>query len=67
MELSEVKRAMILQSVVRYNGMSYTVGGCTMKFNRKDGEWYYLLELKDLQANSVMVVPMKYVTLLGAD
>lgn len=67
MELSEVKRAIILQTVVRYDGMSYTVSGCTLKFNRKNGEWYYLLELKDLKANSVTVVPMQYVAVLGGD
>ena len=64
MELSEVKRAMILSTIVQYDGMKYKINGCTLKYNQSDSSWYYLLELKDLKANSIMIVPMKNVTAL---
>ena len=49
MELSEVKRAMILSTIVQYDGMKYKINGCTLKYNQSDSSWYYLLELKDLK------------------
>lgn len=65
MELSEVKRAMILGAVVQYDGIKYKVNSCILKYNRADSSWYYLLDLKDLKANSILTVPMKNVTVLS--
>ena len=49
---------------VLWKNMEYTVTGCTLKFDRKGGNWYYLLELLDKRAgHSVMVVPMEDVTI----
>ena len=61
MELSEVKRAMLLRQTVRYNETDYTGDGCTLKYDRKGQGWYYLLELLDHTGNSIMTVPMQYV------
>lgn len=66
MELSEVKRVMALGTVVTWQGMTYTVSGCTLKYDRKDGAWYYLLELLDNRTHhSVMVVPMQDVRVVS--
>ena len=60
MKLAEVKRVMSLRLPVLWNGMEYTVSGCTLKYDRKGGNWYYLLELLDKRTgHSVMVVPME--------
>ena len=60
MKLPEVKRVMALRLPVLWNGMEYTVSGCTLKYDRKGGNWYYLLELLDMTTyHSVMVVPME--------
>ena len=64
MKLPEVKRVMALRLPVLWNGMEYTVSGCTLKYDRKGGNWYYLLELLDMTTyHSVMVVPMEDVTI----
>lgn len=60
MKLPEVKRVMSLRLPVLWNDMEYTVTGCTLKYDRKGGNWYYLLELLDKRTqHSVMVVPME--------
>lgn len=60
MKLPEVKRVMSLRLTVLWNGMEYSVSGCTLKYDRKGGNWYYLLELLDKRTqHSVMVVPME--------
>ena len=60
MKLPEVKRVMSLRLTVLWNGMEYTVTGCTLKYDRKGCNWYYLLELLDKRTgHSVMVVPME--------
>ena len=60
MKLPEVKRVMSLRLPVLWNGMEYTVSGCTLKYDRKGCNWYYLLELLDKRTgHSVMVVPME--------
>lgn len=60
MKLPEVKRVMSLRLPVLWNGMEYSVSGCTLKYDRKGGNWYYLLELLDKRTHhSVMVVPME--------
>ena len=60
MKLPEVKRVMSLRLTVLWNGMEYTVSGCTLKYDRKGCNWYYLLELLDKRTgHSVMVVPME--------
>ena len=63
MKLPEVKRVMSLRLPVLWNGMEYSVSGCTLKYDRKGGNWYYLLELLDKRTqHSVMVVPMEDVS-----
>ena len=60
MKLPEVKRVMSLRLTVLWNGMEYSVSGCTLKYDRKGCNWYYLLELLDKRTGySVMVVPME--------
>ena len=60
MRLPEVKRVMSLRLTVLWNDMEYTVSGCTLKYDRKGCNWYYLLELLDKRTgHSVMVVPME--------
>ena len=60
MKLPEVKRVMSLRLLVLWNGMEYSVSGCTFKYDRKGGNWYYLLELLDKRTgHSVMTVPME--------
>ena len=60
MKLPEVKRVMSLRLTVLWNDMEYTVSGCTLKYDRKGCNWYYLLELLDKRTgHSVMVVPME--------
>ena len=64
MKLPEVKRVMSLRLPVLWNGKEYSVSGCTLKYDRKGGNWYYLLELLDKRTqHSVMVVPMEDVTI----
>lgn len=64
MKLAEVKRVMSLQLTVLWNDMEYTVSGCTLKYDRKGCNWYYLLELLDKRTgHSVMVVPMEDVVI----
>ena len=59
MKLPEVKRVMALRLTVLWKDMEYTVTGCTLKYDRKGCNWYYLLELLDKRTgHSVMVVPM---------
>ena len=63
MKLQEVKRVMSLRLPVLWKNMEYTVTGCTLKFDRKGCNWYYLLELLDKRTgHSVMVVPMEDVS-----
>lgn len=60
MKLAEVKRVMSLRLTVLWNGMEYTVSGCTLKYDCKGCNWYYLLELLDKRTgHSVTVVPME--------
>ena len=60
MKLPEVKRVMSLRLPVLWNGMEYSVSGCTLKYDRKGCNWYYLLELLDKRTeHSVMVVPIE--------
>ena len=60
MKLPEVKRVMSLRLTVLWNDMEYTVTGCTLKYDRKGCNWYYLLELLDKRTeHSVMVVPIE--------
>ncbi len=63
MELRDVKPVMAQRLTVIWQDMPYTVSGCTIKYNRKGGNWYYLLELLDKRTqHSVMVVPMEDVS-----
>lgn len=63
MELSDVKPVMAQGLTVIWQNMPYTVSGCTIKYDRKNNRFYYLLELLDMTAyHSVMVVPMEDVS-----
>lgn len=59
MKLEEVKRAMVHKEHVRYKGTEYYITACTMRIRERD--WYYQLELYDLNAKSVIVVSMEEV------
>ena len=64
MELRDVKTVMAQGLTVIWQDMPYTVSGCTIKYDRKNNRFYYLLELLDMTTyHSVMVVPMEDVTI----
>lgn len=65
MKLSEVKKAMILQSPVEHNGILYVIYSCVLKFNHKTGDWYYRLELLDKNKNSIANVPLESASLVN--
>ena len=60
MELRDVKPVMAQGLTVIWQNMPYTVSGCTIKYDRKNNRFYYLLKLLDQRTqHSVMVVPME--------
>ena len=64
MELRDVKPVMAQGLTVIWQDMPYTVSGCTIKYNRKNNRFYYLLELLDKRTgHSVMVMPMEDVVI----
>ena len=64
MELRDVKPVMAQGLTVIWQNMPYTVSGCTIKYDRKNNRFYYLLELLDMTAyHSVMVVPIEDVAI----
>ena len=64
MELKDVKPVIAQRLTVIWRGMPYTVTGCTLKYDRKNNRFYYLLEVLDMTTyHSVMVVPMEDVTI----
>ena len=58
MDIKEVKEAISKGKLVTYDDSSYIVTAYILRFN---GKWQHLLELKDLKANSVRIVPIERV------
>lgn len=52
MKIEEVKKVIAYKKLVTFQGMTFTVNAVTLRL--KDREWYYVLELQDLKANSVI-------------
>ena len=59
MELKAVKEVIANKNLVTYDNADYTVTAYILRFNGK--AWQHTLELKDLKANSVRIVPMEKV------
>lgn len=57
MKIEEVKKTIAQKTLVTYDNTDYTVTACILRL--KGREWNYTLELKDLKANSVRIVPME--------
>lgn len=57
MKIEEVKKVIAYKKLVTYKDMTFTVNAVTLRL--KDREWYYVLELQDLKANSVINALMK--------
>ena len=55
MVVSELKQAMRNNAVVRYQGGLYEISAAIYKFDRKEQQFYYRLELKDTKANSSLI------------
>jgi hypothetical protein len=58
MELKTVKEALTKGKLVTYDNSDYVITAYILRFN---GKWQHLLELKDLKANSVRIVPIERV------
>lgn len=58
MDIKAVKEALNKGKLVTYDNSNYNVTAYILRFN---GKWQHLLELKDLKANSVRIVPMEKV------
>ena len=58
MDIKTVKEAITKGKLVTYDDSNYIVTAYILRFN---GKWQHLLELKDLKANSVRIVPMEKV------
>lgn len=55
MKIVELKKAMWKNVPVRYQGRSYEISAAIYKFDRKEQQFYYRLELKDTKANSSLI------------
>ena len=62
MDIKEVKEAITKGKLVTYDDSNYIVTAYILRFN---GKWQHLLELKDLKANSVRIVPIEKVEVKG--
>ena len=58
MDIKEVKEALSKRKLVTYDNSDYVITTYILRFN---GKWQHLLELKDLKANSVRIVPIEKV------
>ena len=56
MDVKTVKEVISNKKLVTYDNANYTVTAYILRFNGK--AWQHTLELKDLKANSVRIVPM---------
>ena len=55
MVVSELKQAMRNNAVVRFKDGLYEISAAIYKFDRKEQQFYYRLELKDIKANSSLI------------
>ena len=55
MLVEELKGAMWNNALVKYQGGLYKISAAIYKFDRKEKEFYYRLELKDMKANSSLI------------
>ena len=58
MQLADVKTAIAKRTVVTYDGTDYTVTAVIMRIHHKEMKWYYQLELRDLEANAIVIADM---------
>ena len=59
MDVKAVKEVIANKKLVTYDNSNYTVTAYILRFN--NGKLRHTLELKDLKANSVRIVPMEKV------
>ena len=55
MVVSELKQAMRNNAVVRFKDGLYEISAAIYKFDRKEQQFYYRLELKDIKAKSSLI------------
>ena len=55
MVVSELKQAMRNNAVVRFKDGLYEISAAIYKFDRKEQQFYYRLELKDTKANNSLI------------
>ena len=55
MEIKDLKAAMWNNTIVRYQGGLYEISAAIYKFDRKEQQFYYRLELKDTKAKSSLI------------
>lgn len=59
MKIEQVKSAMANKSHVDYQGCKYYITACILRIYKN--QWYYQLELHDLNANSIVIANMDVV------
>ena len=59
MKIEEVKKTIAQKTLVTYDNTDYTVTAYILRIIK--GKWQHTLELKDLKANSMRIVPMEKV------
>ena len=55
MLVEELKGAMSNNALVKYQGGLYEISAAIYKFDRKEQQFYYRLELKDTKAKSSLI------------
>ena len=55
MVVTELKQAMRNNAVVRFKDGLYEISAAIYKFDRKEQQFYYRLELKDTKANNSLI------------
>ena len=55
MVVTELKQAMRNNAVVRFKDGLYEISAAIYKFDRKEQQFYYRLELKDTKANRSLI------------
>ena len=55
MVVSELKQAMRNNAVVRFKDGLYEISAAIYKYDRKEQQFYYRLELKDTKANNSLI------------
>lgn len=59
MKISEVKYN--LEHKVRYKRVEYILSACILRYDKKNAQFYYRAELRDLKANAVVIVDLEEV------